>query len=630
MNNLLEDYYELRGVLPEFLTNPSIDTYLEDDFIVFDLETTNIDKGDATTEENQVIVGYYKTSKGEEGWIEGTSFEIIEQLAEALEPCPLLVGHGLKFDLKWLRRYIGNRFLHDRIVYDTLLGEYVRYGNLKVPLGLGETSNRYGYGTKDPLVDKMIRAGICPSEIPYSFIKARVKKDVEQTYNVFLKQREALYLEGKLEVLYTRCLVTCFLADIEFNGMYLDSHRVEEEYLNHKKRLLELDKELEQIARGINFNSPKQLGEFIYNELKFKPPTTPQGDVIRTSSGQLPTDVNTLLSLKTTTAKQRKFISLLKERSKVSSALSKNLDFFYGVVTEGDGTFVATFNQSVTRTHRLSSSGKKREFKAFPKKSKSVQFQNMDRTFKRLFKARKKGWKILEADGANLEFRVAGSLGRDEQILQDVIDEVDVHSFTRDVLIKAGQKTDRQGAKAHTFKPLYGGESGTKAEKAYYAAFKEKYKGIAAAQEQWKQQVLRDKKIQFPWGIEFSWPDCTLTSSGYIKYTPSICNYPVQSLATAEIILIGIVYLWHLMFFLGLESFIVNTIHDSVIIEENPKEEELLTKLIVLSFTTFVYEYMRNLYNYELFVPLGVGIKSSEFWGEGKETKITNGELMNV
>ena len=60
--------------------------------------------------------------------------------------------------------------------------------------------------------------------------------------------------------------------------------------------------------------------------------------------------------------------------------------------------------------------------------------------------------------------------------MKDIENGVDVHQYTADII-----GVSRQQAKGHTFKPLYGGMSGTEDEKRYYAAFKEKYKGIRPA-----------------------------------------------------------------------------------------------------------------------------------------------------
>ena len=112
-----------------------------------------------------------------------------------------------------------------------------------------------------------------------------------------------------------------------------------------------------------------------------------------------------------------------------------------------DNGFIHTeFMQCVTATGRLS--------------SRNPNFQNMPRgsTFaiRKAVESRFDGGSILEGDYSQLEFRVAGYLASDEMVLNDVEAGTDVHSYTASVI-----GCTRQEAKAHTFKPLYGGVSGT-------------------------------------------------------------------------------------------------------------------------------------------------------------------------
>jgi DNA polymerase I-like protein with 3'-5' exonuclease and polymerase domains len=85
----------------------------------------------------------------------------------------------------------------------------------------------------------------------------------------------------------------------------------------------------------------------------------------------------------------------------------------------------------------------------------------------------------MEADFAQLEFRVAAFLSQDPVAMKEVSEGFDVHSYTAKVISDAGQETSRQVAKMHTFAPLYGatGYGRTPAEAAYYTHFMEKYQG---------------------------------------------------------------------------------------------------------------------------------------------------------
>ena len=224
-----------------------------------------------------------------------------------------------------------------------------------------------------------------------------------------------------------------------------------------------------------------------------------------------------------------------------------------------------------------------------------------------------------ESDGAQLEFRVAGFMGQDAVAYESIANGEDVHSFTASVLTANGQETNRQDAKAHTFKPLYGGQSGTKAEQAYYTAFKQKYTGIAAAQERWKGEVVKTKQLILPTGLRFYWPDTRVTSTGYITNSTNICNYPVQYFATGEIIPIGLVFMWHWIKVLKLQSFIVNTIHDSIASEVHPEEQEIIKSLGQRSLTDDVYTYLHKVYGIKFNFPLGTGSKFSRNWALTKE-----------
>jgi hypothetical protein len=48
---------------------------------------------------------------------------------------------------------------------------------------------------------------------------------------------------------------------------------------------------------------------------------------------------------------------------------------------------------------------------------------------------------------------------------------------------------------------------------------------------------------------------------------------------------------------------------------------DLYKQIIIQAFTTDLVEYLDTVYNIQFNVPLGVGLKLSEFWGEGEEEK---------
>lgn len=236
-------------------------------------------------------------------------------------------------------------------------------------------------------------------------------------------------------------------------------------------------------------------------------------------------------------------------------------------------------------------------------------------------------------DSKQLEFRVAAHLGRDANAKTDINDPTfDAHIFSAaamagrsaaDLLAayKAGDKQVaelRQAAKSETFKPLYGGQRGTPAQERWYKAFRERYADLAAEQARWVSTVLKDKRLVTATGLVFSWPHAAISQNGYVNVTPSVYNYPVQSLATAEIVPLAVVWLYHMIREAGLpdQILLVNTVHDSVVAEIAPDARETFAKMCELAFSKKVVQSLQQLYGIDFDVPLGVDVKIGTHLGE--------------
>jgi DNA polymerase I-like protein with 3'-5' exonuclease and polymerase domains len=265
------------------------------------------------------------------------------------------------------------------------------------------------------------------------------------------------------------------------------------------------------------------------------------------------------------------FLSNVRRLSAVETYLSS---FVEGISThvKQDGKLHVRLLQHRTGTGRLSGA--------------NPNMQNMPRggTFpvKRVFKSRWDGGHIMEADFAQLEFRVAAFLSQDRTAIDEVTTGFDVHSYTAKVISDAGQHMSRQEAKAHTFAPLYGasGFGRTQAEAEYYQQFTKKYDGIAKWHTSLASEALNTGKITTPSGREFSFPDVQRRRNGSVTYFTQIKNYPVQSFATADIVPISLIYIDKMLEVNKLNSCIVNTVHDSIVIDVHPNEKEKVLRII--------------------------------------------------
>lgn len=597
--------------LPHFVTDPNPDIYLGHNYLVVDLETQNHEFGSALDERNFIILAHWRVGPDHPDSKRGRDYSVWADefgQSDLLAACALadfIVAHHAKFELGWFRRC--GLDLRKVLTYDTMIGEKVLAGNRRWKLSLEACAARRGLGSKNATAGACIQAGVSPELIPTGLLGDYCAQDVALTEAVFLTQRNELSALGLLPVAYVRNLATPALADMEYAGMTLDAPRVLETFEDYSARYGALSEEFAKVSGGINPKSSKQMRELIYTKLGFAEITDFRGRPERTKAGQQKADKHTLGKLKAETPEQREFLKVAKELVKLKTPL-QNLTKMQEIVKENpdDPRVFASFNQTVTKTDRLSSSARRGGF----------QFQNLDRAFKRLFRPRRSDSVICEGDGAQLEFRVAAYLGNDPAAKDDILRGVDVHAITASTL-----GVDRQSAKSRTFRPLYGGRSGTPRELKYNEYFISRYSSIYRTQSSWTMVVARDKLLVTPWGYRFYWPEAEISNRGYVTHTTEIFNYPIQQLATAEIIPLVLVLLWHSTAHLGDKVLLVNTIHDSIVAEVHKDAVDEYRDLLVRAFTVDIYPMLKKIYDMDFDVPLGCGFKAGEFWGAGEEMK---------
>lgn len=573
--------------------------------VTLDFETTNKDKGDALNQDNHIVLAcWHRSWDGRLRHVFGTEYDMAE-LVQDLRTCDLLVAHNVKFELQWLSRITDEDFKFE--VWDTMLAEYVLAGNRRWELSLDSMAEKYGFGRKQRLVSSFLDGGVCPSDVPSRILLEYCERDVLLCHR--LHQRLAPELEGMglSHIHRTRCRTAQALAKIELEGITLDTGRTLQERDSAINQSAQLQAELDALSGGLNWNSPKQVAGYLYGNLGFREATRANGELDRTDSGQPRTDESTILKLRATGPDQKKFLSIYSQFVPLKKRV-QTLRKMGSACEENSGKLHFSLNQTNTQTHRLSSTGKKYR----------VQGQNIDRDMKRLVVSPDPDYYVCEVDYAQLEFRGAAQLGRCAQAIRDILDQKDIHKFSGSVIFKVPEEEVkgevRTAAKAYTFKPLYGGNSGTKDEKAYYNAFRRRYKGIYDTQVGWTYQVLGSGRLVTEYGMRFYWPGTKISKTGYIDNTPSIFNYPVQSFSTAEVVPMGVYNLWRNL--KGWKTKIINTVHDSVLVLVHKDEVDNFVNIAKRSMTTEVAEWLEAEYGMKLVVPLGIEIKIGTYWGD--------------
>ena len=288
------------------------------------------------------------------------------------------------------------------------------------------------------------------------------------------------------------------------------------------------------------------------------------------------------------------------------NAVSTYLDTFVEGLknfTNDKGFLHPKFMQAVTATGRLS--------------SRDPNFQNQPRgkTFpiRKVVTSRFEDGKIMEIDFAQLEFRTAVYLAQDKQGMEDIQNKIDVHQYTADII-----GVSRQDAKAHTFKPLYGGVTGTEDEKRYYTKFLEKYKDIKVWHEKLQTEAIKYKRVKLPTGREYSFPYAERTPWGGSTYATQIKNYPVQGFATADIVPLACINIHKMMAEKGCKSLLINTVHDSIVADVYPGEENVMSEIFKLG-TSNVIPSLKKYYKINFNVPLDTELKIGSNWLQMEE-----------
>jgi len=301
-------------------------------------------------------------------------------------------------------------------------------------------------------------------------------------------------------------------------------------------------------------------------------------------------------------------------------AISTYLDSFIKNIqlwTRPDGFLHAQFNQCMTKTGRLSSSNP--NFQNQPKGNKFP--------VRKCVVSRFDGGTILEADFSGLEFRVAGELSQDEQIIEDILHGKDVHKQTA-VIINRCEVSDvtkemRQAAKAYTFAPLYGGMGANEPPhvQQYFREYFNIYKGLRKWHKKLMDGVMADGIVRTPSGREFFWENPKRIGNGRISNATQVVNYPVQSFATADIVVLSCVRALRGFKENECKSRLIITVHDSIVVDVFPGEEQTVKSILSWAMRD-ISEEIEKRFNYKMILPLDIEMTSGPNWMEQTEIPI--------
>ncbi|WP_395090980.1 DNA polymerase I [Vaginella massiliensis] len=409
----------------------------------FDTETTGLDALEAE------LVGIaFSWEKGKGYYIPfPDDFEaaknIIQEFKSALENENIVkIGQNLKYDIKVLHKYgvavKGQNF--DTMIAHYLINPDMRH-NMEV---LSETYLRYQPISIEKLIGKKgknqknFREVDQLQQTEYAVEDADVTQQLKELFEPELQKTNTYNLFRNLEMPLMQVL-----AEMELEGINLDIPFLNELSIRHDAKIRELEQQIYQDA-GVEFNlnSPKQLGEVLFEKLQLDPKAK------KTKTGQYATGEEVLSKLKD----KHPIISDILEYRQLQKLKSTYIDALPVLVNQKTKRLHTTFAQTVAATGRLSSVNP--NLQNIPIRSEEGQL------IRKAFIARDQNHQIISADYSQIELRLIAQMSQDPIMVEAFRNGEDIHASTAakvfNVPLEEVTREQRSHAKTVNFGIIYG------------------------------------------------------------------------------------------------------------------------------------------------------------------------------
>lgn len=379
----------------------------------FDTETTGLDSKSARligiAFSFEAHTGFYVALNGDSKEIQATLEEFRPLLEdESIEK----VGHNLKYDLsvlKWHGFEVRGK-LFDTMLAHSLIEADQRHGMdylAEVYLGYSPIPISKLIGEKG--ADQMSMA-----LVPLEELAEYATEDADVTWQLRAKLEPLLKESGQARVYYEiEAPLAPVLVAMEHEGVRIDAEALAEFSIELGEHIERYRAEIYELA-GVEFNlnSPKQLGEILFDKLKLS--DKPK----KTKTGQYTTNEQTLLTL----ANRHEIVQRILDYRAATKLKSTYVDALPAAIWSRTNRVHTTYNQAVTATGRLQSQN--------PNLQNIPIRTEMGREIRKAFVARDEDYVLLAADYSQIELRIIAAISRDKGMLEAFEKGHDIHSAT--------------------------------------------------------------------------------------------------------------------------------------------------------------------------------------------------------
>lgn len=412
-------------------------------FFCFDTETDGIDP--LTAE----LVGMSFSITKNEAWYvpvpanREEATKIVARFSPALQnPEIQKIGQNIKFDILVLRKY-GVKVAGP--LFDTMIAHYLLNPELRHNMDyLAETYLKYKTVSIEELIGPKGKKQGNMRNVPLNQISEYAAEDADITlqlkdyFEPLLKQEsvEDLFHNIEMPLIYV-------LAEMEATGVTLDTSALKESSEILSGQLVSLEKEIHELAGlEFNINSPKQIGEVLFDRMKLDEKAK------KTKTGGYSTSEEVLEKLRS----KHPIIGKILEYRGLKKLLSTYIDALPELINKETGKIHTSFNQAVTATGRLSSTN--------PNLQNIPVRDEMGREIRRAFTADNDDCIFFSADYSQIELRIMAHLSNDAHMVEAFVSGEDIHAATAakiyNVPINEVTSDMRRKAKTANFGIIYG------------------------------------------------------------------------------------------------------------------------------------------------------------------------------
>ncbi|RLZ11860.1 DNA polymerase I [Faecalibacter macacae] len=409
----------------------------------FDTETTSLE-----TLEAELVGISFSYEKGKGYYVPfSADFDeakaLINEFKEVLEDESIAkIGQNLKYDIKVLAKYgieiKGNNF-------DTMIAHYLINPDMRHGMDvLSETYLNYQPVKIEDLIGKKGKNQKSFREVELEAQTEYAVEDADITYqlkNLF----EPELIKANTHKLFTDLEMPLMqvLAEMELKGINLDVPFLKELSVKHEAKLAELEAQIyEHAGEEFNVNSPRQLGEILFDKLQLDPKAK------KTKTGQYATGEEIISKLKD----KHDIIADILQYRQLQKLKSTYIDALPELVNSKTGRLHTTYAQTVAATGRLSSVNP--NLQNIPIRSEEGQ------QIRKAFIASDENHVLISADYSQIELRLIAQMSQDPAMVEAFKSGQDIHAATAakvfNVALDEVTREQRSQAKTVNFGIIYG------------------------------------------------------------------------------------------------------------------------------------------------------------------------------